>query len=358
MLVDHAMDGQHIQNELAFCREVLLQIANAKGIGTAIPLAGSATAANEAAIQTLVAPEGTLLVYSNGIFGDRLGSICRAIRLPHRILRQSSVVPLQVSELSAVLDADPSITHVMVVHCETSSGIINPVEQIAELCKTAGKRLLIDAVSSFGALPIDLATLQCEALILGTNKCLQGPPGLAWIIADEKTLHGCEGNARSLCLDLWDQWRHFELHQSFRFTPPTHVIVAFAHALREYQKEGGQKVRLQRYSQNRDCLVSGLRQMGFKPLLSGPMAAPMVAAFYPPDWIGSDPIRFSQHLADHGFCLSLRRAAVPNTLRFGCMGNLTPREIAGVVKAIGRVFAEIGSARPAMKGEKLHASSR
>ena len=342
MLVDYAMDGRHIEKEIAFCRKYLLEIANGAGIATAVPLAGSATAGNEAAIQTLVPAGGKVLIYTNGVFGDRLCTICEVMRVPHSVLRLAPTQPLTVEALAHALTADPDITHVMVVHCETSSGILNPIEGIADLCRMTGKRLLIDAVSSFGALPIDLEQLQCDALILGGNKCLQGPPGLCWILARSEALAGCQGNARSLTLDLWDQWQHFEVHNSFRFTPPTHIIAAFAQALREHRAEGGQPARLQRYARNRRRLVEGMRALGFKPLLPESISGPVVATFVPPGSVDFDAVRFCRQLTENGFQISLRRAAVANTLRIGCIGELDEDHIEAALIAIRRVMAEIG----------------
>lgn len=341
MLVDHVMDGPRIERDIAFCRDYLLRIANARGIGTAIPLAGCATAANEAVIQTFVEPDQRLLVYSNGVFGERLATICTAIGLRHTHLRTLATQPLSIIRLRDMLLSDPEITHVMVVHCETSSGIINPIQDIAKLCKQTGKKLLIDAVSSFGALGIDMKALQFEALVLGCNKCLQGPPGLAWVIVNENALRSRKGKARSLTLDLWDQWQHFELHHSFRFTPPTHIIAAFTQALREHQDEGGQKARLRRYSNNRDRLVEGMRELGFRTLLSDEIAAPIVATFLSLDDPRYDPVWFCRRMAQHGFHISVRRTAVANTLRIGCIGALNEDDMLAAVAAARRVLSEM-----------------
>ena len=344
MLVDYAMDGRHIETEIAFCRKYLLAIANGTGIATAVPLAGSATAGNEAAIQTFMPAEGKMLIYTNGVFGDRLCTICEIMRVPHAVLRTAPTQPIGAEALAKALAADPGITHVMAVHCETSSGILNPIEEIADLCRRTGKRLLIDAVSSFGALPIDLERLRCDALILGGNKCLQGPPGLCWVLASREALAACRGNARSLTLDLWDQWQHFEAHSSFRFTPPTHIIAAFAQALREHRDEGGQEARLQRYTRNKRRLVEGMRALGFKPLLPDSISGPVVATLIPPSSTHFDPVEFCRHLTENGFQISLRRTAVANTLRIGCIGELDDDHINAALVAIRRVMGDLGRA--------------
>jgi 2-aminoethylphosphonate-pyruvate transaminase len=345
MLVDYATDGQRIERDIAFSRDYLLQLANAHGLGTAVPLAGSATGANEAVIQTFLRPGDKLLVYSNGVFGDRLAAICAAMGISHQLIRSAPTEPLSVMQLSAALLSDSQITHVMVVHCETSSGIINPIQEIADLCRDHGKKLLIDAVSSFGVLDIDMRVLGFEALTLGVNKGLQGPPGLAWVIANEASLRACKGNARSLTLDLWDQWQYLERHKNFRFTPPTHVVAATTQALREHQAEG-QKARFGRYARNRARLVDGMREFGFETLLPLEIATPIVATFLAPNDPQFDPVRFSHGLAQQGFQISLRRAAVPNTLRIGCMGDLDETDMAAAVAAVGRVLREMRAPAP------------
>jgi 2-aminoethylphosphonate-pyruvate transaminase len=345
MLIDYAMDGQRIERDIAFCRDYLLQLANAYGLGTAVPLAGSATGANEAVIQTFLRPGDKLLVYSNGVFGDRLAAICTAMGISHQLIRTAPTEPLSTMQLRTALLSDTQITHAMVVHCETSSGIINPIQEIADLCRDHGKKLLIDAVSSFGVLDIDMQALGFEALTLGVNKGLQGPPGLAWVIANEASLRACKSNARSLTLDLWDQWQYLEVHHNFRFTPPTHVLAAGTQALREHQAEG-RKARFGRYARNRARLVDGMREFGFETLLPLDIATPIVVTFLAPNDAQFDPVRFSHGLAQQGFQISLRRAAVPNTLRIGCMGDLDETDMAAAVAAVGRVLLEMQAAAP------------
>ena len=184
-----------------------------------------------------------------------------------------------------------------------------------------------------------------SALTLGVNKGLQGPPGLAWVIANEASLGVCKGNARSLTLDLWDQWQYLELHKNFRFTPPTHVVAAGTQALHEHQAEG-QKARFGRYARNRERLVDGMREFGFETLLPLEIATPIVATFLAPNDPQFDPVRFCQRLAQQGFQISLRRAAVPNTLRIGCMGDLDETDMAAAVAAVGRVLLEMRTAAP------------
>lgn len=338
------MDGPRIREDTAFCRDYLLRVANGVGVGTAVPLAGSATCANEAMIQTLVPATGKLLVYSNGVFGDRLGDICAALGQPYNLIRAPSTQPLSTAELQQALVSDAEITHVIVVHCETSTGITNPIEDIADLCGEWGKGLLIDAVSSFGVLGLDMRRLGFEGLAVGSNKALHGPPGLAWVIADEEKLKACKGRARSLSLDLWDQWQCLERSGCFRFTPPTHVLVAFAQALREHEKAGGWEGRFLHCQRNRRCLVAGMRALGFETLLAEEVAAPILATFHPPDDPRFDPLQLCRGMERAGFRISLGRIAIPNTIRVGCIGALDSADMAAVVSTVGGILDDMGVA--------------
>jgi 2-aminoethylphosphonate-pyruvate transaminase len=346
MLNDHDMDGPHIASELSFCRDYLLQVGHASDYAVAIPVPGCATAASEATIRTFVPAGGKLLVYSNGVFGDRLSAICQAIGLAYSTLRTPPWQPLSIAELSGALLRDPTISHVIAVHCETSTGMLNPVEEIADLCQRAGKKFLVNAVSSFGALPFNLTAMRCQAVIIGSDKCLEGPPGLAWVIASKTDLGVCKGNSRSLVHDLLDQWQYLEQHQHLKFTPPTHLVSGLAQALREHRDNGGQEARLKRYRQNHKMLVTGLRSLGLETLLPDRQAAPMLAAFIAPDLPQYDPVRFSQKLARYGCRIALRPIALSNTFLIGCMGELDENHMAAAVTAIRRALIDMGGPPP------------
>jgi 2-aminoethylphosphonate-pyruvate transaminase len=346
MLEDHPMDGERIQQDVSFCRRYLLRVANGDGRGTVIPFPGSSTYANEAVIQTCVPRNGKLLIHSNGAYGDRLMEICVAMGQPYKLVRTPPTQPASMWELRQALMSDPTITHMMVIHCETSSGIINPVEDMAELCQETDKGLLIDAVSSFGVLELDMQQLGFEAIVLGSNKCLEGPPGLAWVIADERKLVNRKGNARSLSLDIWDQWQYLERSGCFRFTPPTHVVAAVAQALREHEKEGGRKARLDRYQRNRRRLVDGMRVMGFETLLPDNIAAPIVATFLQPEGPRYDFMHLCNGMARRGFHIFPGRLAVPNTLRIGCIGALNESKMDAAIATIGDLLEEMGITMP------------
>ena len=267
MLRDRASGGVEFQADTAFARDYMTGLIGGAGDYTAIPLPGSATYANEAVIATLVPPGGKLLVHSNGVYGDRLIEIAAHIGTPHAVIRTPPFAPPTAEQFEQAIRADAAISHVMVVHCETSTGVMNPIAEIAEVCRHFGRGLLIDAVASFGAIALEARALRFDAVTVSSNKCMEGVPGLGWALVQRQVLESAKGNCRSLTLDLWDQNQHMERTGAFRFTPPVQVVAAFAQACREHAAEGGSLARLDRYRRNWRRLVGGMRQMGFSTVV-------------------------------------------------------------------------------------------
>ncbi len=342
MLEDRSSGEDCMVERLETARLYLRRLAKGSEQVAVIPLPGSATYANEAVLRTFVPAGGKVLVHSNGAYGDWLLAICRAMGTPHTALRTSPVRPCQVDQFRQALLSDPDITHVMLVHCETSSGLLNPIHEIAELCCELGKGLLIDAVATFGAYDLNIGDLKYQALVLSSNKCLEGPPGLAWVIADRAVLEASKDNARSLSLDLWDQNQHMERSKCFRFTPPTHVVAAVAAALRRHQAEGGSAARLRRYRANWRSLVDRMRAIGFETLLSDDDSAPIVATFRNPADPAFDFKTLYGALAKRGLIAFPGRLAVQNTFRIGCMGAVSESDLVQVADAIHDILLEEG----------------
>ncbi|MCC8998922.1 MAG: 2-aminoethylphosphonate--pyruvate transaminase, partial [Candidatus Contendobacter sp.] len=247
------------------CRR-LLQVAHAEDQFVCVPLQGSGTYAVEATLATLIPRDGKALVLMNGAYGQRMAKILHYLGRPLVTLDLGDYLPPPPARVDELLAADPAITHVAVVHCETSSGILNPVEDIAEVVAQRGRRLIIDAMSAFGALPLDARELPFDAVVASANKCFEGAPGFGFSLIRRAALEQCAGNAHSLSLDLYEQWAYMERTGQWRFTPPTHVVAAFAQALDEHEAEGGAVGRLARYTANRNLLVAGMRAMGFHTL--------------------------------------------------------------------------------------------
>jgi 2-aminoethylphosphonate-pyruvate transaminase len=342
MLHDYASGEQKMLEAISFCRQYILGLCNGAGTHTAVPIVGSGTSGNEAAIGTLVPENGKVLIHTNGVYGDRLVEIVRKIRVPYSSFRTAPYTPPTTKQFEDALDADPAITHVMVVHCETSTGILNPVEEIAALCKRRGIALMVDAVASFGAFALDAKKLGYDAVVCSANKGLQAPPGLAWIVVKKTALEAAKGNAPSLTLDLWDQEQHLERTGMFRFTPATHLLLGMAEALREHAEEGGMEARQARFRASWRRLVDGMRQMGFRTLLEDDVASPIVATFHDPP----DPNYSFRKLYDgmkaRGFIIFPGRLAAANTFRLACIGIVTERDIGRALDAMADTLREMG----------------
>ncbi len=322
-------------------RRRLVEIAGG-GELVAVPLQGSGTFAVEAALGTFVPRTGKVLILVNGAYGARMARICQVMGRAHATLETPEDVPPAPAAVDTELAADPGITHVAMVHCETTSGILNPVGEVAEVVAARGRRLLLDAMSAFGALPVDMGTLGCDAVMASSNKCLEGVPGIGFIVARAAALAGCEGHAHSLSLDLHDQWRYMERTGQWRFTPPTHVLAAFDHALELFVAEGGVAGRGARYARNCRVLVDGLRALGFETLLPDHLQAPIIVTVRAP----ADPrFRFEtfyEALSRRGYVIYPGKLTVADSFRVGCIGRLGEAEMHGALGAMRVTLQELG----------------
>jgi 2-aminoethylphosphonate-pyruvate transaminase len=323
-------------------RDRIVALAGGTGTHVAVPIQGSGTFAVEAMLGTFVPRKGKLLILINGAYGRRMARMCEYSGRAFVEYETPEDTPPDPTEVERRLAADPAITHVAAVHCETTSGILNPIESIAAVVARQGRRLLIDSMSAFGALPIDARKIAFDALAASANKCLEGVPGMAFVIARQAALAETEGNAPVLSLDLHDQWRSMERTAQWRFTPPTHVIAAFAKALDLHAAEGGVEGRGSRYRRNCRVLVDGMREMGFEPLLPAPLQAPIIVTFHTP----ADPRfkfeAFYEGLRKKGYVIYPGKLTVADTFRVGCIGALGEAEMKGALAAIRATLAEFG----------------
>ena len=322
-------------------RRRLVEIAGGGDL-VAVPLQGSGTFVVEAALGTFVPRTGKVLILVNGAYGARMARICQVMGRAHATLETPEDVPPAAAAVDAALAADPAITHVAMVHCETTSGILNPVREVAEVVAARGRRLLLDAMSAFGALPLDMGTLRCDGVMASSNKCLEGVPGIGFIVARAAALAECEGQAHSLSLDLHDQWRYMERTGQWRFTPPTHVLAALDHALELFVAEGGVAGRGARYARNCRVLVDGLRALGFETLLPDHLQAPIIVTVRTP----ADPrFRFEtfyEALSRRGYVIYPGKLTVADSFRVGCIGRLGEAEMHGALVAMTVALEEMG----------------
>jgi 2-aminoethylphosphonate-pyruvate transaminase len=323
-------------------RRRLVDIANGHGTHVCVPMQGSGTFSVEAAVNSIVPRDGHLLVLVNGAYGKRLAKLAQMMGRRVSVFETADDVPTTADDVDRLLSKDASITHVGLIHCETSTGILNPLPGIAAAVARHGRRLIVDAMSSFGALPIDVASTPIDALIAASGKCIEGPPGMGFVIVRRSTLEGCEGRSSSLALDLYDQWAYMEKTTQWRYTPPTHVVVAFNAALEQHAAEGGQPGRLARYTANGEALVSGMKAMGFRVFLDPTIQAPIIYTFHAPADPAYEFKRFYAEVRDRGFILYPGKLTQLETFRVGCIGAIGPSEMRQAVLAIGDAIRAMG----------------
>ena len=329
----------------AAMRDRLVAIAGGAGSHVCVPLQGSGTFVVEAMIGTLVPADGKLLILVNGAYGKRIAKICDYYGRTYEVQETPEDVPVDAAELDRRLAADDGISHVVVVHCETTSGILNPVEAVAEVTARHGRSLLIDAMSAFGAVPLDAARTPFDAVVASSNKCLEGVPGMGFAIIRRSALERCGGNSPSLSLDLHDQWQAMEKNKQWRFTPPTHVIAAFGKALDRFDSEGGVAGRGGRYRDNCRILIDGMRSMGFETLLPDGLQAPIIVTFHMPGDPRFDFDEFYDLLRQRGFVIYPGKLTVADSFRVGCIGDLDADDMGAALDVIRATLDEMGVSR-------------
>jgi 2-aminoethylphosphonate-pyruvate transaminase len=344
MLRDWGSWDVDFNNITARIRERLLQIVHGTDSHECVPLQGSGTFSVEAAIGTLVPRSGHVLVPQNGAYCQRIARICRVLGRKLTTLDYPENAPVTPSDVEGALMGEPSITHVALVHCETSTGILNPLHEIAEVAARHGKGLIVDAMSSFGALEIDARRTPFDAVVAASGKCLEGPPGMGFVIMRRSALEGCEGNSHSLAMDLYDQWAYMRQTTQWRYTPPTHVVAAFDSAIAQYLEEGGLAARGARYAHNCRTLIDGMAKLGLRSFLPAAIQAPIIVTFHAPDTPRYSFKSFYSAVKAHGYILYPGKLTTLETFRVGCMGQLGERGMAGAIEAVAKVLAQMRAA--------------
>lgn len=343
MLQDHCTWDDDYNRMVAAIRRRLVRLATDQDDGTAVLMQGSGTFAVEATLGSVVPPEGKVLVVDNGAYGRRLAQIAGRLRIAHTVIELPETEPAASERVAAALAADTALTHVALVHCETTTGMLNPAAEVGRVVAEHGKIFLVDAMSSFGGIPLTLEGLHADYLISSANKCLQGVPGFGFVVCRSGRLEQTRGWARSLSLDLYDQWREMEdKGGKWRYTSPTHVVRAFAQALDELDAEGGVAARHERYRANHARLVTGLEALGFRTLLPRRHQAPVITAFlYPTDPAFSFP-RFYEALKARRFVIYPGKVSHAETFRIGTIGHVFPEDMDELVVRVSEVVRELG----------------
>ncbi|MBN8248941.1 MAG: 2-aminoethylphosphonate--pyruvate transaminase [Verrucomicrobia bacterium] len=325
-------------------RERLLAVAGVQRTDgwEAILLQGSGTFGVESVFQTCVPHEGRVAVLSNGAYGERMVLMLQHARIPHVVLRTPEDTPNDPAALDTALAADPTITHVAAVHCETTTGILNDIAALGAVVRRHGRVYVVDAMSSFGAYPIAFGDSGPDFLISSANKCIEGVPGFSFVLCRRSRLLECEGRARSLSMNLLDQLKGFEKNGQFRYTPPTHALLAFEQALNELDLEGGITGRADRYRRNHRALLEGMQRLGFRSYLPAGVQSHIITSFLFP----ADPrftfAEFYRRVAERGFILYPGKISQADTFRIGNIGRLFEADMRAVVTAIAEALDEMG----------------
>jgi 2-aminoethylphosphonate-pyruvate transaminase len=343
MLVDKGSRDAEFIAVVAAIRQSLLAIG---GVSPeqgyeAVLIPGSGTFGLEAVVSSITAPHGKWLVVVNGAYGERIARIAKRHGIPVTILRYAENESPNASDVDRELAADPAVTHVAVVHCETTSGILNRVDEIGTVVRKHKSIYVLDSMSAFGGIPFDVGTAEVDFLISSANKCIEGVPGFSFVIARRDHLLATEGWARTVSLDLLAQWRGLEQNGQFLFTPPTHVLLAFSHALAELEREGGVAARAQRYQANHDVLVQGMRQLGFKTFVPDELQSAIITTFQYPVHERFEFDEFYTGLSRRGFLIYPGKITATDCFRIGTIGQIFPRDVDALLDAIRETMVDL-----------------
>ena len=322
-------------------RESLVNLIDGQNLYQCVPMQGSGTFAVESMISSLTSKNSKILILINGAYGERMKKMCSYLNRECINYAVAEHETHNINEIEKIIDSHNDLTHVFAVYCETTSGILNPIEDIANLVAKKNLSFFIDAMSAFGALPISSKKFKFDAVAASSNKCLEGVPGVGFILVKNDIIKNSKGNCHSLSLDLYDQWQAMEKNKQWRFTPPTHVLAAFHQALKEHKKEGGIEGRFNRYSNNCRIICEGMKELGFKQLLPNELQAPIIITFMQPKNSNFNFEKFYNALSKKNFLIYPGKLTVADTFRIGCIGNLNENDMHDTIKAVKEVLTEL-----------------
>ena len=325
-------DDEFIAIVCGIRRDLLSLCGPGAGEYDAIPVQGSGTFAIESVISSAIPREGSLLVLVNGVYGRRMARIAEVHGIECRQLVFPENEPVDPAVVREELTHDPA-THVAVVHCETTTGMMNPALEIGAVVREAGASYIVDAMSSFGGIPLDVAAAGIDFLVSSANKCIEGVPGFGFVIARRTALESCRGQARTLSLDLVEQWTGLERDGQFRFTPPTHALLAFRQALDELAAEGGVAARAARYRKNAETLVAGMREIGFETYLRDEHRSAIITTFRYPNDPGFSFEGLYKQLSNAGFVIYTGKLTAESCFRIATIGHITEKDVLALLSA-------------------------
>lgn len=342
MLQDVGSRDHIFINTVKDIRNDLLQLAHvSKAEGyECVLMQGSGTFGIESVISSVVGRNDTLLVLANGAYGERIAKMSAIHQLKHHVHRFSENEIVTAAAVDEFLSAHPEVTHIACIHSETTTGLFNPIIEIGAVCKKSKKIFIVDAMSSFGGVEMDMKEMQIDFLVSSSNKCIEGVPGFAFALCKKTELEKAKGQARSLSLDIYEQWAALEANGQFRFTPPTLSIMAFRQALRELEEEGGVQAREARYKTNKQLLDAGMAELGFKQYLQPEIQGHIITSFLYPDHPGFNFESFYKKLNERGFVIYPGKLGKTDAFRIGNIGQIFPDDVKALIVAVKEVMEE------------------
>lgn len=343
MLRDYCTWDDDYNSLVTEIRARLVRLASKTEDYTCILMQGSGTFCVEAAVGSVIPPDGKLLVINNGAYGQRIIQMAQRLRIAHHELLHEETEPADLSRIDAVLRSDPAITHVALVHCETTTGLLNPAAEVGQLVRRHGRLYIVDAMSSFAGIPMTAEGLGAHYLVSSSNKCVQGVPGFGFVFADRAEFAKTRGYARSLAMDLYDQWHEMETKGGkWRYTSPTHVVRAFYQAMDELDAEGGITARNRRYRENHRLLVEGMTRLGFQTLLPAELQSPIITSFLYPSHQAFSFEKMYAAMKRRRFVIYPGKISRAATFRIGTIGHVFPADIELLLTAMAESLDELG----------------
>ena len=324
----------------ASIRDSLVKLIDGEDKYQCVPMQGSGTFAVESMVSSLTSKDSKILILINGAYGQRMKKMCTYLGRDFIEYEVAEHEVHDINKIEELIDSN-DLTHVFSVYCETTSGILNPIEDIAKLIERKKLSLFIDAMSAFGALPLSSKTIAFDAVAASSNKCLEGVPGVGFILVKNEVIENAKGNSHSLSLDLYDQWQAMEKNKQWRFTPPTHVLAAFNQAIQEHKEQGGVEGRGKKYKKNCEIICNGMKELGFEQLLPDNLQAPIIITFKQPNDPKFNFEKFYNALSEKNFLIYPGKLTVAETFRIGCIGNLDEEDMRDTIKAVKEVVTEL-----------------
>lgn len=342
MLVDRCTWDDDYKEITLRIRRQLLELAHVtEPEYTVVLMQGSGTFGVESVFTSVVGNDDKVLICSNGAYGVRMTQICDHAKVPYIHYAETYDHVPDANHVARLLEEDPTITHVAMVHSETTSGILNDIETVGKVVKTAGKTFIVDAMSSFGGMDIPVADWGIDFLVSSANKCIQGVPGFSFIICRRDKLLASEGKARSLSLDLLDQWKTMEKDGKWRYTSPTHVVLAFAKAIEELAAEGGVEARHKRYENNNRMLIEKMKELGFTTYIDGAHQGAIITTFFYPEGVSFKFTDFYNYVKARGYAIYPGKLTERDTFRIGNIGEIYAEDIEKLITIISDYLKEV-----------------